>query len=558
PDRTLVGTVRQILLKQIGQSNAESGLYQEMLKRVASNWPDQTLNDIIGGTDASSLFSTDEVVPGMFTRQAWEGQVQEAIDNIVNTRREEIDWVLTDKTHPAEQALTPEALKTRLTERYFTDFGNAWLNMVNSIQWHQASSLSESIAQLSLLADARRSPLVALMNTLAQQGATGQQQEALGDTLVDSAKELINGKKSAPAIPQDNKAQGPLDNVFGPLTGLMEGKEGTERGTLSFQSWLARVTQMRLKLQQITSAPDPQAVMQIMAGSVFQGKTVDLADTRDYGSLVAASLGQEWNGFGQSLFVQPLELSWRQVLGPAADSLNSRWQDTIVKQWNEAFAGRYPFKDSGSDASLPLLSQFVRSDTGRITAFLKDNLGGIIHQEGNRWVSDSAASLGLTVDPAFLDAINQLAELSDTTFSKGDAGIRFELMARPSRNVARMQLTLDDQTLDYFNQMENWQSFTWPGDTFYPGAQLNWRSVDTGAQLYADHHGNWGFIRLLGSAQVTPLDSSRYQLTWQTQGGNTLKMVLRSELGDGPLALLKLRDFTLPEQIFVHQDDAEE
>jgi type VI secretion system protein ImpL len=246
----------------------------------------------------------------------------------------------------------------------------------------------------------------------------------------------------------------------------MEGKEGTgSNGNLSFQSWLARVTQVRLKLQQVTSAPDPQAMSQMLAQTVFQGKAIDLTDTRDYGSLVAASLGQEWNGFGQSLFVQPLDLAWRQVLAPAAGSLNTRWQTTIVDQWNKAFAGRYPFKATGSDASLPLLAQFLRSDSGRITTFLKTNLGGILHQEGNRWVVDPSASQGMVVSPDFLRAINQLAELSDIVFSQGDAGVHFELMARPSRDVARVQLTLDEQNLDYFNQMESWQSFTWPGNT---------------------------------------------------------------------------------------------
>ncbi|ELK1176005.1 ImcF-related family protein, partial [Escherichia coli] len=157
PDDELISTVRQILLKQIGQRNAESGLYQEMLKRVASNWPDLTLADMTSDTDASTVFSTDEVVPGMFTRQAWEEQVQDAINEVVRTRRDEIDWVLTDKTHQTGSDISPEALKTRLTERYFTDFGNAWLNMLNSIQWHEPTSLSEAIAQLSLIGDVRQS-----------------------------------------------------------------------------------------------------------------------------------------------------------------------------------------------------------------------------------------------------------------------------------------------------------------------------------------------------------------------------------------------------------------
>lgn len=136
---------------------------------------------------------------------------------------------------------------------------------------------------------------------------------------------------------------------------------------------------------------------------------------------------------------------------------------------------RYPFKATGGDASLPLLAQFLRSDSGRIATFLKTSLGGILHQEGSHWVVDPSANQGMEVNPNFLRAINQLAELSDIVFAQGDANVHFELMARPSRDVARMQLTLDEQNLDFFNQMESWQSFTWPGNTYYPGASLRWR-----------------------------------------------------------------------------------
>ena len=558
PDAELVSTVRQILLKQIGQRNAESGLYQEMLQRIARNWPDLTLADITGDTDASTLFSTGEVVPGMFTRQAWDEQVKDAIDEVVKTRRDEIDWVLTDKTHQAGSDISPDALRQRLTERYFTDFGNAWLNMANSIQWHEAGSLSEAIAQLNLLADVRQSPLVALMNTLAWQGQTGAKGEALADSLVESAKKLVGRNKNAQQfVAEAQGPKGPLDGVFGPLNGLMAGKDGVgSNGNLSFQSWLARVTQVRLKLQQVTSAPDPQAMAQRLAHTVFQGKAIDLTDTRDYGSLVAASLGQEWNGFGQALFVQPLDLAWRQVLVPAAGSLNARWQSTIVSQWNTAFAGRYPFKATGSDASLPLLAQFLRSDSGRIATFLKTNLGGMLHQEGSHWMVDPAASQGMTVSPAFLKAVNQLADISDIIFAQGDAGVRFELMARPSRDVARVQLAVDGQSLDYFNQMAGWQSFTWPGNTYYPGVDLSWRTVNTEMRLYEHDQGNWGFIRLLDEALITPLDSSRTQLVWITPDGNPLKFIMRSELGDGPLALLKLRGFSLPDAVFTVGPDA--
>jgi type VI secretion system protein ImpL len=73
-----------------------------------------------------------------------------------------------------------------MNERYFTDFGNAWLNMVNSIQWQEATSLSEAIAQLSLIGDVRLRLWPDEYAGLA--GKTGEKGEALADSIVDSAK----------------------------------------------------------------------------------------------------------------------------------------------------------------------------------------------------------------------------------------------------------------------------------------------------------------------------------------------------------------------------------
>ncbi|WP_387696227.1 hypothetical protein, partial [Photorhabdus sp. RM157S] len=98
----------------------------------------------------------------------------------------------------------------------------------------------------------------------------------------------------------------------------------------------------------------------------FQGKSTDLTETQGYGNLMAASLGDQWRGFGQTMFVQPLNQAWQGILKPSAASLNAQWRTAIVANWNTAFAGRYPFAGGESDISLPMLGQFIRPDTGRI------------------------------------------------------------------------------------------------------------------------------------------------------------------------------------------------
>lgn len=551
-DENMVSQARSLLVRLMGVRNSESTLYQKMLSQVAHLYVDMRLEDMTGDTDVARLFSTTEIVPGMFTRQAWEQAVQPAIEKVVKARRDELDWVLTDSKRPVskQDEISPEALKNRLTERYFADFGGAWLEFLNSLRWNQATTLSDSIDQLTLMADVRQSPLVALMNTLNVQGRTGQTGEAISDSLVKSAKNLLGGDNKD-VIDQSAGVHGPLDATFGPVLALMD-KSNTVAQSLSLQSYLTRVTQVRLRLQQVTNAADPQAMTQTLAQTVFQGKAVDLTETRDYGSLIAAGLGQEWSGFGRSVFVIPMEQAWQQVLAPAAASLNAQWQQAVVAEWNSAFGGRYPFNNSSSDVSLPLLAKYLNVDSGRIAQFLQNRLKGVLHKEGNHWVPDSINSQGLAFNPEFLNAINTLSHISDVAFTEGNAGMNFELRPGTADGVMQTTMIIDSQKLIYVNQMPVWKRFAWPADTEAPGANLSWISTQAGTRQYADIPGAWGWIRMLDKAAVSayPGVGSSYSLSWKAQDGRTLNYTLRTEAGEGPLALLKLRNFRLPETIF--------
>jgi len=548
PDSNQVSAARRALLRTTASRSVEDRLYQQMLHQLAPAFTELTLNQMVGDTDAGSLFSSREVVPGIFTRQAWEQQVKPAIAKRVAQRREAVDWVLTDNPDSAEKNLSPDTLQARLTSHYFTDFANVWQNFLNSIRWNSSDSLSDAIDQMTLMTDARQSPLVALMDTVVYQAETGQytvieQLNSAQDVFSAPAASEVKTRVVMPA---------PMADTFTPLLALAKGDAGGQgSNNLSLQTFMTRVNRVRLKLQQITHSADPQAMAQSLAQTVFQGKSVDLADTRDYGSLMSASLGQDWNGLGEALFVQPLEQAWQQVLSPTSESLNSQWQHAIVDEWNKSFAGRYPFNTTQSDASLPLLAKYLRSDSGRIDAFIKSRLNGVLHKEGNQWVPDVMNTQGMQINPAFLRAVNQLSALSDILFASGDAGMHFELMARPSRNVVQTDITIDGQDIKYFNQMESWSAVSWPGNVYKPGVLLNWSSVTAGSRQYADYQGSWGLIRLLERADVKQLDSSRYQISWKAQDGLPLNYILRTEAGSGPLALLELKGFRLPQQIFL-------
>lgn len=296
PDLRLIAQARQLLIGQLGQRNGEAALYQQVLDTVASHYADLTLGQMLGETDATTLFSSRRNVPGVFTRQAYDSQVRKAIDEIAEARREQLDWVLSDGVDEVPHDVSPQHLKERLTARYFTDYSSAWLGFLNGLRWRKADTLSDVIDQLTLMSDIRQSPLIALMNALAYQGQAGQGNVALANSLVQSAQKRV-ALKQAPVIDQQPQgATGPLDGTFGPLLNMLGSPNEQQQAEtqLTLQSLLTRVTRVRLKLQQISNASDPQAMTQALAQSVFQGKNDELTDTQSYASLLAASLGAEW------------------------------------------------------------------------------------------------------------------------------------------------------------------------------------------------------------------------------------------------------------------------
>ncbi|MGF6374210.1 type VI secretion system protein ImpL [Paraburkholderia sp. RAU6.4a] len=577
PDQSLVSTTRNMLVTQMGLASADDTVYQSILDEVSGKYADASLQTLLNGADAQGLFNTSQTVPGIYTRAAWDGMIAEAIDRTARERRVSGDWVLTGaqpsqtigntlaqgavRTGAAiDEKRAAEQLKQRLTARYFAEYTAAWQTMLNSLQWQPASNLNGAIDQLTRLADAQTSPLIALMKSVQYQAQAGRPSQALTDTLVRKAQSLIGSDDAnAPAV-------SPLDKSFGPLLALMgesgvaatnsgNGKAGASTNValsgVSLSRYLTAVTTMRLKLQQIAGSPDAQAMARSLAQAVFQGKLSELSQARDDAALTAASLGSAWAGFGNAVFAQPLEAAWQTILQPAAASLNEAWRASVAAPFNATMSGRYPFFDTQADASFAELGRFVRPDTGLVARFISTQLAGVLKLEGDHWTPNELAPQALQFDPKFLAGLRQLSTVGAQLYIKGDANERFEMMALPTPDVTRSELSVDGKQIAYFNQQESWTPLAWPGDGLNGHAGLTWQTLNAGLRQAFDSTGDWAFLRLLAKADVKQLDSTRYQLTWNDANGDPLRYVLRTQVGAGPLELLKLRGFQMPERIFV-------
>ncbi|WP_250525457.1 ImcF-related family protein [Caballeronia sp. GAWG2-1] len=563
----LVGMARNTLVNQIGLQNSDDTLYQSVIAQVKGKYADMTLPTLLNGADARGLFASAQTVPGVYTRAAWDGIVSDAIDKAAKEGRVSADWVLAD----ARAARVPgaaleaqqdmEEVRLRLRARYFSEYAAAWQSMLNSIQWQPATNLSAAISQLTRLTDAQTSPLIALMKSVEYQAGAGRPSQALTDTLVRKAQDMIGTKTNNPSEPIVN----PLDKLFGPLLALMgddvmtgakaNGKSGSRNAAdfsgVSLAHFLTVATTMRLKLQQIATGADAQAMARQMAQAVFQGKLSEVTQARDDAALTAASLGSQWSGFGDALFARPLDVAWQTILQPAAASLNDLWRSAVAAPFASSFDGHYPFADTDADASFVEIGRYIKPDTGLISRFVTTQLAGILQQQGNAWVPNDLAPQALQFDPEFLSALRQLATLGAQLYTQGDANYRFQLMPHPTPEVTRNVLTIDGTKIEYFNQLEQYTSIVWPSNGQNGRTTLTWESDTAGTRIAFQANGDWALLRLLGTAKVKPLDSTSYALTFNQDSGFPLHYDLKAQVGAGPLDLLKLRGFKMPQRVFI-------
>ncbi|EPS1221812.1 ImcF-related family protein [Burkholderia cenocepacia] len=569
PDGNLIASARQTVIGVRGIQNSTDALYQQIIDEATPKYPPVSLATLLGDTTSRGLFNTTATIPGVFTRAAWEERISKAIDDASAKRDVSGDWVLRPErnavgaTDNKDGSHPPPTLKAELRQRYFDDYARAWALFLNSLRWQSAPTLSATADQLTLLGDSQRSPLVALMNAIVYQAGTGASAQSLSESLI-KAQQLVGTDEKDPSK-QVQPQLAPLASAFGPILRLTgsdlvsgapaNGKAATQlaaTGDLSLARYLERVTAMRLKASQIVSGADPDAIARLAAQSVLQGKTSDISDSRDYGSRVAASLGEQWAGFG-ALFRAPFDQAWQVVVQPAASSLNEIWRTAILADWNKSFGGRYPFSDADNDASLPEMARFMRPDHGVIAQFVATQLAGVIERQGDRWVVAQGADQGaLTIDPVFLSSLNKLTQISTVLFPSGDARVRYELQAVPTPGVTGMKFVLSGRELRYFNQKQEWVPFEWPGQSLENLSHIEWQTEQGGLRTALDSQGRFGLIRLLERAKVTQQDNARYLLTWMpdTSQGIPLKVQLRSEAGAGPLDVLQLRNFALPARIF--------
>jgi type VI secretion system protein ImpL len=119
-----------------------------------------------------------------------------------------------------------------------------------------------------------------------------------------------------------------------------------------------------------------------------------------------------------------------------------------------------------------------------------------------------------------LSSIDNATALGRVIDSLSDLSNGFELQLNPTSGLTDIILTIDGQRLHYRNNTQSWERLIWPGDGESVGARMDIINSDGQRHTVFDYPNRWGFLRMIESAHIAPIDNARQRLSWHTYMGS--------------------------------------
>jgi type VI secretion system protein ImpL len=519
---------------------SSESIYARMKEYGRSQYPSEiSFEQVIGGR-FSQVVSSDFKIPYLFTRDGWDVFFKKAIlEESQNPGKE--DWVLGKRqvNNPTLTEFDSEKLKKDLFEIYINDYKQNWVWFLQSLKYPGFETVPLAANSLKIFSDPVNSPLILIFKLFAdetkfivdlQQSADTGKSGTFTKAAYGSAA-IFDIKRMRKFIlgPEDGSALAELNAVIAQY-GLVSGTTETIKGG----SDLSKDYAVNVLNQRAVELP---TALQLIRGSVF--------NTPEF----------------QSMFVEPIRLTWYAILNDAAQYLNLQWKVKVVDMFNRGLAESFPFNVNGADAPLQDFSDFFRPQTGTLWSFFNDELSAFINKD--RWKPNLWENQGIAVSNQLLNSLKKADEISSVMFKGGEVGITFRMKPQlpvsktvggKKPTVVQVYIRIDGSEETYKMGSAFWSDYTWPGSSGMPGARMNITLSDFGTSDTKSFDGEWSLFRLLSSASsVRAETSSQYIFNWNFQNPNLYDVTVTYTIGASssrnPFAANFFKSFRLTDKI---------
>lgn len=567
----LVADVRDTLRSAMHKLSAKERVYNELKARANTEFPSMTVGRILNNADLTVVIGS-HAVPGAFTREAWEKYMRNAIAEASRGEVKGDDWVLAAATQEnLGKNGDVERNRKELEALYKADYIREWKKFLQGIAVQDFGSIDAAAQSLAKLSDAQNSAIKLILSRAAQEtawdnpSAVSQSIENVKTSVIERTEQLILGAGTKSGQNAGTPRYGEVGNAFALLSSLTA--QAGEGGRAPLSAYLEILAKLKAKVAQIGSSGEPENVALQLMQATLGGSGSELSEAL---ALVDGNLlgnaPDEAKEIVRPLLVRPLMQTYAALIPQVERGINQAWQSEVYGPWR-TLAAKYPFADSGNEASMADISKFLKPQEGLLPKFIEKNLAGLVVKRGDTLATRTWAGLGINFNPSFLAGATRLTAAGAAVLQEGD-GAQFELQPIPTPGISEVLVEIGGQVMRYRNGPQVWTAFSWPSTAGPNGesARIQVMSFSGASTSVANFSGRLSLVRMFGLARsesggnATTLEwcirpagvehvamQERAPTTCDT--ASSVRVNFRPVSGANPLSMSALRHLSLPEKI---------
>jgi type VI secretion system protein ImpL len=553
----LVDRTRENLRRVVRGMPAVERVYADVKARASTRYAPLTVARIVGDKGKDSVGGS-QVVAGAFTREAWEGYVDQAFKEAAQNELQSADWVLkTSARDDLSLQGSPDQIRKTLTELYKAEYVGEWQRFMRGIAVAGFADFGAAVVHMNRLGDPADSPIRRLMNTLFEQ-TTWDNPSLLNERLARTQKGFVEWLKQSVLRLSPSQVEvkvdvnsgaaeipmGPVGREFAALSRIMLARDNNPS---LMDGYLQSLGKVRTRFNQIKNQGDPGPAARAMMASTLDAGGSELAEALRYvDEQMMTGLSDTARSALRPLLVRPLMQSFAVVVGPTEIELNRLWQAQVLQPFQATLAGKYPFDARSQVEAAPQEVAKVFGPGGAIAKFAGDSLGPLVTRRGETITPRTWAEMGVRVRPEFAAGFaSWVAPLEGATAASpaatnavavaGPAQASFQLLPAGAPGFVEYTIEIDGQVLRYRNGAAQWANFVWPNTGASPGARIVGHALDGSAVEIFNQPGGFGFERLIDAARVRRLPDGVRELSWGV-GLQTVTVHYRAVTSPGAMA----------------------
>ncbi len=533
----LLDTTRENLRRVVKGMPARERVYAEIKARAATRFPTMTVARLVEDAD-KDIVAGSYAISGAFTREAWDGFVEDAFKDASTKESKADDWVLKTAT---QDDLTlegsPEQIRKALVQLYKAEYVQEWQKFLQGVSVKEFTSFEQAVIRMNRLGDPAASPVGKLIQALYDQ-TSWDNPGLLNDRLAKGQKGFIDWFKQsilrmAPgqvdvkidlSTGQAAVPMGPIGKEFSGLTRLMVARDSNP--TL-LRTYLQSLSKIRTRFNQIKNQGDNGPASRQLMQQTLEGAS-ELSD--------ALKLVEEQMLNGQTeaakatlrpLLVRPLIQSYAVIVPAAENEINRIWAAQVYDPFQRTLSGKYPFdRASRLEATAAEMAKMFGPE-GSVAKFSGEALGALVVRRGDTVTPRTWADIGLRLRPDFAAGFPAwVAPIAGQVGAGGaaaggggggaaanDPQTHFQMLPTPVPGLSEYTIEVDGQQLRYRNAVANWSNFVWPG-TGTPGVRITGITTEGRAVEFLNEPGGYGLEKMISKAKRRKLDSGAFELTW--------------------------------------------